>query len=195
MRLSAQRLYYVLIGIVCLSLVALLAGAYGANTLLKGRSTVVYDARLKVLTLEEEQRQLSKARADIDKYRSLADIAKHIVPQDKDQAQTVREIVNMAAQNDIKLGAINFPSSTLGDSKTPHSQLQPVANIKGVLSLTITVTSDGSSPATLTNFVNFLDALENNRRTALVSGISIVPNPLNPNRLSFTLTLTEYVKP
>lgn len=195
MNLTAKRLYFVLIGAVSLAFVALLFGAYGANTLLKNKSGTVREARLQNLVMEEKQRQLTRARADIVKYQALADIAEHIVPRDKDQAQTVREIVNIASQHGIKLGAITFPSSSLGDAKTQHSQLTPVKNIPGVLTLEITVQSDQNIPTTYKDLVAFLDALEHNRRTALVKNIALQPDAKSPNRLSFTLTLSEYIQP
>ena len=96
MTLSAKQLYFALVAVCLLGFVALLAGAYGADALLQRKSATVREARLRNLVFEQEQQQLVKSKADIEKYRSLADIAQHIVPQDKDQAQTVREIVNIA---------------------------------------------------------------------------------------------------
>ena len=194
MKLDARRLYYVLVGAICLAFAALVLCAYAANNLLQSRSHVVLDARTKGLVLEEKERRLAKARADIEKYQGLADIAGDIVPQDKDQAQTVREIVSLAQSKGVKLGSITFPSSSLGDNK-PNSQLKSVVGIAGVYSLDITVQSDAKTPPTFTSFISFLDALEHNRRTALVDSIVIQPDTVHPERLSFTLTLREYIKP
>jgi len=36
------------------------------------------------------------------------------VPQDKNQAEAVREIVNLAAANGVTLASITFPTSSLG---------------------------------------------------------------------------------
>lgn len=195
MKLSAKGLYYVLIGVIGLAFAVLALCTYAANDLLQKKSQSVLEAKTKGLVLDEKQRRLTKAKVDIAKYRELSDIAKHIVPQDKDQAQTVREIVALAAANGIKLGAITFPTSSLGDAKQPLSQLKPVKNIPGVYSLDITVQSDSKSPAAFSSFVAFLDALEHNRRTALVDSISIQPDLANPAKLSFTLVLKEHIKP
>jgi len=45
------------------------------------------------------------------------------------------------------------------------------------------------------SFINFLSALEHNRRTAQISAITLQPSTNNPNLLAFTLTLNEYIKP
>lgn len=195
MNLSAKNLYFGMIGVCVLALAALLAGAYGVDKVLERKSEDVRAARLDGLVLEEEQRRLAKARADIEKYQSLAEIAKHIVPQDKDQAQTVREIVKIAAAHNISLGSITFPSSSLGGKNADRSQLTPVKDIPDVYSLEITIQSAGGKSALYGDFLEFLKALEHNRRTALVKDITLRPEKDDPSKLQFTLKLVEYIKP
>jgi len=195
MTVTAKRLYMLLLGLIGLALVLLFVSVYSASGLLKNKSKAIADANVAMQVLEQKQLQLTKARADIEKYKSLSEIAKSIVPQDKDQAQTIREIVTIAAANGIKLGSITFPSSNLGDAKVPYSQLKAVKAIPGVYSQDITVQSDTLAPTTFASFMGFLDALEHNRRTALVNGITLQPDAKNPGKLSFMLTISEYVKP
>lgn len=201
--MNAKRLHYVLLGTIGICVLVLFAGVYAANLLLKSQSARVEQAQLKNLVLEEKQRTVIKARADIAKYKDLAAIAKNIVPQDKDQAQTIREIVKIAEASGVKLGTITFPTSTLGGVKPgvkssgnpALSQLKAVAGISGVYSLDITVESDASSPSDYSKFIAFLDGLEHNRRTALVSGITLQPNSTDPSKLTFSLIVSEYIKP
>jgi hypothetical protein len=198
--MNAKRLYLALVGTVCLGLLLLLGGTYLANTVLQGQAKQLADAKTNNAVLDAKQTQLAKARGDIQTYKDLGDIAKSIVPQDKDQAQTVREIVNIANNNGIRLGALTFPASTLGaagaaGAKPNNSQLVPVKNIGGVYSLDIVVQSDTNAPISYDRFTTFLDALEHNRRTALVKGVTIQPAADNPALLSFTLNVSEYVKP
>jgi hypothetical protein len=199
-KINAKKLYYILLGVIALSVVALLAGLYGVNSILEGQSQHLMAAHTANLVLDEKQQQLSKARSDIAKYQSLGDIASTIVPQDKDQAQTVREMVSIAEAHHIKLGTITFPTSSLGGvgaaaKNGATSQLKPVKNITGVYTLDITIQSDAAAPAKYDDFINFLDALEHNRRTALVNSISLQPDATNPGNLTFTLTVSEYIKP
>lgn len=219
--MNSKRLYFVLLSAIGLLVVGLVGGAYGANVLLQNESKALLEARSKVQAFESQQTQLIKAKKDIEKYAELGAIAKSIVPQDKDQAETVREIVKIAGAAGVKLGSVSFPTSTLG-SKVPKpaasaagsagsagataapaagsgalslSQLKPVTGISGVYDLAITVQSDSGSPATYDQFISFLAGLENNRRTALVSGITVTPDAKDPNRVSFTLNINEYIKP
>jgi uncharacterized membrane protein YuzA (DUF378 family) len=194
--MDARRLNYVLLGLIGVSMLLLLGGTYGASAVLQSQAKHLNDAKAHSIALDEKQQQLSKALTDIAKYQSLADIAKSIVPQDKDQAQAVGEIVKLAEANGIKLGAITFPSSTLGGkTSATQSQLKAVKGISGVYSLDIAIQSDAASPIKYANFLTFLDGLEHNRRTALVNGISLQPTASDPSTLSFTLNVSEYVKP
>ena len=192
--LNAKRLYFMLFGIIAVTILALFGSVYGATIVLKQKSKDISKAQLKSLTLEEEQRLLKKAEADVQKYKELAQIAKSIVPTDKDQARTIREINNLAAEQGVKLGSISFPASSLGQQNVADAQLKPVTGIPGVSVLTITVKSDNKNRPLFSNFIKFLDALEHNRRTALVRGIALEPDPNDYRKLNFSLTLDEYIK-
>lgn len=211
----SKRLHLVLAGVIGLLLVGLAAGAYGTNTLLSSQSAKLTNLKAKSLALASEQLSLVNAKKDLKIYAGLAHIAQSVVPVDKDQAEAVREIVNIAAANNVSLAAINFPASTLGTGPTPSagattpsnippsansganklSQLLPVKNIPGVYDLQITVQGDPNKPVQYDEFINFLTALEHDRRTAQISTISLQPNNVNHSLLAFTLTLNEYIKP
>lgn len=198
--MNSKILRWILIGTLGLLFVGLLAGTYEVDNLLGSQANKLISLKAKSLALATEQQGLIKAKQDIKTYSSLSQIAKAVVPQDKDQAEAVREIVNIAASNGISLSAISFPASTLGTTTTSTgttslSQLQPVKNITGVYQLQITVVGDSSKPVAYDKFVSFLVALEHNRRTAQVSSISIQPNAINRSLLTFTLNLNEYIKP
>src|SRR5688572_20726404 len=105
MNFNAKIVYMVLSGLIVLALLTVGGSVYLAEGFLKKKSQDVHDARLNALALEEKLSKLKKAKADIEKYGELAEISKSIVPQDKDQARTVREISNLAEANGIKLGS------------------------------------------------------------------------------------------
>jgi hypothetical protein len=218
--MNSKRLHYGLVGVLVLMAVALVVGAYGANSLLSSRAQKLTGLKAKSQALQQEQLSLAGAQKSVKTYSSLEKIAESVVPQDKSQAETVRQIVNIAAANGISLASLNFPASSLGNnvpssaasasgraapaaapassgssSTGKLSQLLPVKNIPGVYVLQITAQSDASKPVSYSSFINFLNDLEHNRRTALISGITLQPSTANPNLLTFTLTLNEYIKP
>ncbi len=195
--MNSKRLYLVLVGSVVLLSLAVLGGAYVLNSLLEKQAATLSSQRQQLAVLDGQQTGLTKAKKDIAKYSELAAVAKVIVPQDKNQAQTIGEINKLAAANGIRLSGYSFPVSNLGGTTKKGdglSQLVPVKKIAGVYTLQITVTSDPSSPTQYTNFLKFLKALEDNRRTTLVQSVSINPNPKNASEVTFSLILEEYIK-
>lgn len=205
--MTSKRVFYVMCGLVALLVLGLFGSAYYVDNLMVTQSNKLKKQRLQTQTLDAESTALTSAKRDITKYKDLSIIAKSIVPEDKDQAQTVREIVNIAAANGIDIGSITFPTSSLGSTSgttstlststtnTKTSQLTPVAGISGVYYLPITVQSSQSNTVSYNQFIGFLNDLEHNRRTALVSTINLTPDQNNNNNVSFTLTLDEYIKP
>jgi len=222
--ITPKRLYLLLIGLITLLFVGLAAGTYGINTLLATQAGKLTSLKAKSMALSQEQLGLKQAKEEVVKYSGLEQITQAVVPEDKDQAETVREIVNLAGQNNVNLAAINFPASTLGNTAAGTttttsatssaaatkaatagnsatsplnnlSQLIAVPSIPGVYQLTIIVDGDPNQPVKYSSFLNFLTALEHNRRTAQVNAVSIAPSASNPNLFTFTLTLNEYIKP
>jgi hypothetical protein len=217
--MSAKRVYLGLVGLTICLLLGLVGSAYGINNMLTARATTLTALKAKNAALDQEQLSLANARKEIQKYAELQKITQAVVPEDKDQAEAVRQIVNIAAANGISLASINFPASSLGSAGTGASntgsgtgavnvgpvktsanagnlsQLQPVKNIPGVYVLQLTVQSDASKPVPYSSFIKFLNALEHNRRTAQISSITLQPVANNPDLLSFTLIINEYIKP
>lgn len=220
--MTPKKLNFILLGAVLLLFAGFIGGAYFINKTLQKEANDLTVSKAKFLAQEKEKLSLKKAKSDIKKYSYLNDIAKTIVPEDKDQAQTVREIINLANANGIDIASITFPSSTLGkvgngsaaapptqssavliNPKAPSkptktdqlSQLIPVKSVPGVYQLTINVQSNPSNPPRYEQLIQFLKALETNRRTSLISSLNLSPKKSDPNRVSFELTLNEYIKP
>lgn len=216
--MNSRRFYYLMIAAVSLLVIAIIGTTYLANQQLQKQSAKLVDYKTQSEVLSQEQAGLTKARKDVEKYSPLEKIAKTIVPQDKDQANAVREIINIAAAAGIKPTGIDFPASTLGSapakvgtsavtpvagtgtatgnaSKQALSQLMPVKGIAGVYTLQITIQLDAASAVPYSKFIDFLSRLEQNRRTAQVTGIVLQPSALDRNLVSFTLTVEEFIKP
>lgn len=210
--MTSKKVYFIMVGVNVLLASAIIGTVVAGDRLLKKQSDAMIAQKLENAVLEKAQVSLVQAKQDLERYSELQRISKQIVPQEKDQAVTIREIVSLADRAGIKIGTIGFPSSTLGnaqkkaetktegdDKPAPAlpdiTQAKPVAGIKGLLELPITVTSDPTRPTTYNQLITFLSSLENNRRTAQVSQINIQPDSKNPSLLGFTLTLTVYIKP
>ncbi len=221
--MSTKKFYFGMIGLVGLLSVASIALLVLGNMFLEKQAHKLNDLKVQDQVLEEQQTALKQAKKDLAKNADLEKTAKAVVPQDKDQAQAVLEIVNIAKASNINIASITFPSSTLGAAAAPQAsnststpgdsssssagstpstkappitQAKPVDGINGVYSLEIKVTPD-ATPITYYQFLDFLSRLENNRRTAQVTQVNVTPvgtDRTNP-LITFTLTLNIFVKP
>jgi hypothetical protein len=215
--MTSKRYFYIMLAVLVLLLGLIIGATIGGNVLLKKQSEKLISLKSENLSVEQQQTALIQAKKDVERYSEIEKITRSVVPQDKDQAKTVREIVKIAGENRIPIKSISFETSTLGDAKpvtptpapavgseggtpaapaTPKqpavSQVKPVEGIPGVYSLEIQVASAGE--VSYQNFLKFLESLEKNRRTAHVSSISIEPSD-DGRTLEFNLTLNAYVKP
>lgn len=210
--MSAKKVFYGMVGLVVLISLLVAASVVGANAFLNSQKDKLVKAKVDNRVVEEQQQYLIKAKEDLKTYDELNETTKAIVPQDKDQAKTAREISSIAQKSGIQLDSITFPVSSLGGVSTPPpsssssappsegtpapssglTQVMPVEGISGVYSLEIIVTSQ--SPVPYYQFLDFLERLESNRRTAHVQKLVLNPTE-SGDALSFILTLNSYVKP
>lgn len=210
--MNSKRVFYLMSGLILLFSAGLVGGAYEINGLLGKQSDKLVEAKAKLAALQEEQVELKQAKKDIKTYNDLYQISKVVVPENKNQAEAVRQIVKIASGSGVNLLSISFPSSTLGGSKnassaatTPGpsatgggnpslSQLRKVANIPGVYVLELRVQGQTHQLNGYPELISFLAGLEQNRLTALVSDIVITPSQ-DQGIFQFTLTLDIYIKP
>lgn len=208
--MTSKKIFYIQAGIFVLLATLIIAGTFGGNATLQTQSKKLSAIKVESASIELQQSALIQAKKDIERYSDLDKIARTVVPQDKDQAKTVREIVTIAAQNNIPIKSISFETSKLGEAAPKTSvpaegeaavpkpvapsvsQVKPVTGINGVFTLPIQVESAGQ--VKYQDFLKFLDSLEKNRRTAHVSTINLEPTN-NGSTLNFNITLNAYVKP
>lgn len=218
--MNSKRVFFVLIGVLVLLFAGLLGSAYGVSQLLHQKAQHLVGLKLQSAVLQNQQTGLIKAKKEVKDYSELNSIAEAIVPQDKDQAEAVREISNLAGASGItQLSSVTFPQSTLGGitgasssnataigqqsptttavpaTSSGLTQLTKVPSISGLYQLPITIQQASDNPVYYSQFINFLSLLEQNRRTAQVSGITIQPDSKNPSLIGFSLTINEFIRP
>lgn len=207
--MNSKRAYLVTMGVLVLLCIGLFATTIYSVKMLTKESDKLVETKLENKLLDEQQTALVSANKLAERYASLDKISQSIVPQDKDQAKAVREIVKIADETGVKLGVISFPASTLGAIKpkvvtetpststaTPkETQVKPVTGIPGVYVMEITISQDPSRPVSYAKFIDFMERLENNRRTAQVSNVTIQPFAQDRNKLSFSMIVNAYIKP
>ena len=193
--MKSKQLFYVLAVVVALLGLGVVASGYGANVVLSAKSGQLSKLKAENEAVQGLQSQLLQSKTQLTTYKDINDIAKSIVPQDKDQTQTVREIVKIAQDSGIsRLTSVTFPTSTLGTKNSALTQVQPVSGISGVYALPITVSVGQDNAVTFDQLITFLSGLEHNRRTAQVTSLTITPSD-KTNTIAFTLIINEYIKP
>lgn len=218
--MTSKKVNFIMIGTVAVLTLGSIGLTVLGDKLLQKEAAKLVEVKLENAVLEAEQDALARAHSDLEKYQDLYEITKQIVPSDKNQAQATREIIGLAEQSRIKISGISFPTSKLGDKPiapvpapaptdgsepvapvTPIappsssvSQAEPVKGIPGLSQLEINVVSAPENPVSYEQLISFLQRLENNRRTAQVSGLTILPSQLDNSLITFTLTITVYIK-
>ncbi len=213
MKITSRRLHLALVSGVLLSIIAFIVIAYFGLSILGAKSQKIVDLKVQTQTAGDQLANLESSKKQIEQYSYFKNVAQTVIPSDKDQAETVLEIEQMANNAGIQLQSITFPASNLGlttsaaqdatstsASQAAISQAQPVAGMAGLYSLQLTITPDSSTnvpPAkqiTYAKMLAFLNEIENNRRTAQITQVNIQP-PSQNLPLSFSLIINIFIKP
>lgn len=209
--MSSKKVFYIMVGLITVISSLTIAGTVLGSSELQKSANDLVELKLENRILEEQQSSLARARRDIEDNKELEQISKTVVPQEKDQARTVREIINLANASGVQIGSITFPSSNLGQIRPvaptteegapstpaapPVTQVKPVEGIPGVFQLEVNVFSATESPVTYEQFINFLALLEKNRRTAQVTNITVQPSQQDTELVTFSLVVNVFIKP
>lgn len=206
--MNSKKFFFVMVAVFTLSVIGGGAMLYFANKILQNRSSNVVGLKLESAEIEAQLSAYQAAKKDVEKYSYLSDIINSALPQDKDQARSVREIFSMAQEAGITIKSVQFPNSTLGakgsgstTATTPSAaasaitQAKPVTGLKGVYSIETVVTpyADGKQyKVTYNQLISFLQKIESNRRAMQVANLQLNPQD---NSISFTLTLNIFIRP
>ena len=218
MKLNSKNVRLGLIGSLAVLTVAFFGTAFFGLSVLSSKSQSLVKLKSQSQNTENRLSNLEQAKKEVDKYNYFKAVAKTVIPSEKNQAEAVLEIYQMAQQSGISIQSITFPASTLGQSTgTPAAgaptdatsaaaaskaltQAKPVSGIAGLYSLELTITPDSSKDVppslqvTFPKMLDFLKHIENNRHTAQITQVGIQP-ATDSQTLSFTLTINIFIKP
>lgn len=219
MKIDNKKLRIVLLCLVGVSAVVFMVVLVGGLSLLSSKSNQVVTQKLEEEKLKAQLSSLGVAKHEVEKYSYFSDVAKTVIPTDKDQAQAVLDIFRMADESGISIQNVTFPDSNLGaagsattgnnnassaSAKTALSQAKAVDGIPGLYSLELTIVPESSASLpddkqiTYQKLLKFLNKLENNRRTAQVTAVTVQPqaNEDGPSPyINFTLKVNIFIKP
>lgn len=217
MKLDSKKLRLVLIAGLILSTIAFFGVAFYGLSVLDGKSRSLVNLKVQSQAGYNQLANLVQSKKEVEKYAYFKSVAQTVIPNDKNQAQAVLEINQMASDSGISIQSITFPASTLGTgaaAATPAqkdatsasaaqaalTQAKPVTGIPGLYSLELTITPESGKDVsadqqvTYAKMLDFLKRIENNRHTAQISQVSIQPAS-DSTALSFTLVINIFIKP
>lgn len=214
-----KMLHLTLLAVLGLSAILFVGIMVEGLSVLSAKSRQLVELKVKSETVNAQLSNLVQTKKDVEKYSYFKSVAQTVIPSDKDQAEAVLELNQMAAQSGIILQSITFPASNLGAAaavgttttttapassavspSTAISQAKPVLGIPGLYSLELTITADNSNtlPAsqqvTYAKMLDFLNRIENNRRTAQITQVTVQP-ATNNSSLNFLLDTNIFIKP
>lgn len=225
MNITTKQLRLILLGCLGLAIGLFLAFTSLGLSMLSAKSQKMVELKLQSKTLDAQLSGLEAAKKDILKYSYFKTVAKTVIPNDKNQAQAVLDIFQIAQASGIDIQSVTFPASTLGspssstvpasgsssssstgDAQTAApakviSQAKPVTGINGLYSIELTIAPadnkqiPSSIQATYPKLLNFLDRIERNRRTAQVTQVTVQPSNDGAGLINFSLTVNIFIRP
>lgn len=216
MRFDSKTLRLVLLGGLVGMVVAFFVVLFLGLSFLSSQSRKMVGLKVQSQTDETLLSNLEETKKQVEKYDYFKTAAQDVIPNDKDQAAAVLEINQLAANAGIAIQSITFPASNLGlsvsalgtsspaasagASAPAISQAVPVAGIPGLYSLQLTITPQTGSglppnlQITYPKMLSFIEGIENNRRTAQITAVSVQPDSQSQG-FNFSLTINIFIKP
>jgi hypothetical protein len=213
-KFSARQLRFLLLGLLGVVVIVFIATAVLGLSNLSRKSAQLVELKLKSKTLDAQLASLGVAKKQVEQYSYFNEVAKTVLPSDKDQAKAVLTIFKLANEANIAIASITFPTSNLGigsgsasatgSSSSAISQAKPVEGINGLYSLQLTIAPETGQivpedkVVTYPKFLDFLKRIERDRRTAQITQVSIQPEIDNsgPTKaITFTLVVNIFMRP
>lgn len=186
--------------------------------ILSAKNQRLIELKQQIRTVDAQSSNLAAAKKQVEQYSYFNDIAKSVLPSDKDQAQAVLDIFSLADQSGIAIASITFPASSLGAKAAAPasnnaatappasaiSQARAVEGIAGLYSLELVISPQTGTSVpdtkrvTYPKLLDFLERIEHNRRTAQITQVNIQPQGggSSPSQfINFTMTINIFMKP
>lgn len=217
--MSQNRLKLVWLGVLAAAAALFLAVALVGLGLLSAEGNKLIDLKQRTIIADAQLANLTAAKKQVEQFAYFNDVARTVLPNDKDQAQAVEDIVNLANLAGISIASVAFPTSNLGSkpvatnsdndaatvsAQSAISQAKPVQDIAGLYSLELIISPQTGSAlpdnrkVTFPKLLDFLSRIERNRRTAQITQVSIQPQNTDsgPSQfINFTITINIFMKP
>lgn len=176
--MTAQKLRWILVGIILVGLVIVVAGVWYLNGLLALRVAATNDATQSAQVSETNLGRAQALKIYLQNHSDEVQKAAMIVAQTtayRYQNQIVEDITKYANAAGVAIIGFNFPQDIASAT---------VDKTTGLKSLTATITLSDSSK--YTSYLLFLKYIEQNLTKIQITDITISPNPSDQNYINDT---------
>jgi len=168
-------------------------------TMVGDRSESISIDKAQLQILEDKSLMTIVTEAQMARLQFIQAIADEVIPAEKTQPELITQLIQIARENNISLESITFNKRTESAAPTQQAttipditQAEPLPNIKGVYSLPLTISINGSYD----NMLGMLQDIELNRRKMQVSSVAISPvSESSGGGVAATIVIDVYVRP
>lgn len=179
-----------LVGVLVL---ATLAGLYFANQHLTALAEETARLEADVILQEKQLAAYEKTKSTVDSLQDIGSLAAKVLPDQQEQSLTVAELSDFAKRSSLRIKELTFEEPPAEEKGKKKKDKEKTTIPKGV---TITpVVISFQETARYDYFLDFLRAVEENRRKMQITNISLTPNEENRTLLDeVSVSLNLYVK-
>ncbi len=192
--MSAKRFFYIMAGLVLLTVFSILGSFYVGKNKLQAESTTMSDLLADRDITQEKIIRLEKVQKDSTQIGSINILLDRLVPDKKEQEKLVTDII-FTATSEVGIPFSQVSSfSFSGGGAEPNDLSGTVVSKEnpGVYEYPFSLQINTISYDTL---LKLLTEIETNSRIVQVDTVQITPDSSNPSVLSVSLTMKAYIKP
>lgn len=169
----------------------LIAGLYFANQKLTTLAEETAKLKADVVVQERQLAAYQTTKSAVDSLRDIEDLSAKVLPAQQEQSLTVAELSAFAQRSSLRIKELTFADPP--EEKKSKSKKEKSAIPKGVVITPVSISFEEN--VRYDYFLDFLRAVEENRRKMHITSISLVPNEINRNLLEeVSVHMNLYVK-
>lgn len=185
--MKPKQLYFGLLGLLVVLVVAIIAGFIWGQKLLDGQIRTLRKISGDISLETGQIERLQSLQADYQKVVPLAEKVQSVLPSQKEQSEVIAQVSTIVASNGLGLSGLTFDKTE--GLPTEQSQTQ-TGKIAGILIMPVRFQSSGS----YTKLQSLLQSLERQQRYMRVTTLDIKRDADN-GTLTFNITLEVFLKP
>ena len=189
--MTPRKMNLILKVVMLVLIIATGVGLYFANKKLTSTATETSRLKAQVEIGQKQIKTYEATKAKVDSLDYVEELAAKVLPQEQEQSLTVAELSQFALRSRLGVAEITFTDSTTKSKSSKTKTKTPIP--KGVTVIPLTIKFKPGSK--YDNLLEFLKAVEENRRKMQVTNISLTPDEVD--RSSFqnvTVDINLYVR-